>query len=84
MRSRLYSIASIEVPRNLGVLLLASFLSIAVWVLANAEQNPEITAAFSTPIPVEVMGLPKGMVIYGQGPTTVNVKVRHRRIAGAG
>lgn len=76
MRSRLYSIASIEMPRNVGVLLLAALLSVAVWVLANAEQNPEVTAAFSSPIPVEVMGLPKGMVIYGQGPTAVSVKVR--------
>jgi len=62
-------------PRNIGLLVLALVLAVAIWVLANAEQNPEITAAFSSPIPVEVAGLPKGMVIYGGGPGTVNVKI---------
>ena len=76
MRSRLSSLSSIELPRNIGVLFLAVMLSVVVWVLANAEQNPEITGVFSSPIPVEVSGLPKGMVIYGQGPGMVNVKIR--------
>ncbi|MDP3046535.1 MAG: hypothetical protein Q8O07_03570, partial [Chloroflexota bacterium] len=71
MRSRLSSLSSIELPRNIGVLFLAVMLSVVVWVLANAEQNPEITGVFSSPIPVEVSGLPKGMVIYGQGPGLV-------------
>ena len=54
------SLASIELPRNIGVLLLAAMLSVAVWVLANAEQNPEVTAVFSSPIPVEVIGPAQG------------------------
>jgi YbbR domain-containing protein len=69
-------LSSIEAPRNIGVLLLAAILSVSVWVLANVEQNPEITGVFSSPIPVEVAGLPDGMVIYGQGPGSVTVKIR--------
>jgi YbbR domain-containing protein len=64
------------VPRHIGVLFLAVMLAVAVWVLANAEQNPEVTGVFSSPIPVETSGLSTGMVVYGQGPGTVNVKIR--------
>jgi YbbR domain-containing protein len=72
MRSR----SPLAVPRHIGVLFFAVLLSVAVWVLANAEQNPEVTGVFSSPIPVEVSGLPKGMVVYGQGPGSVNVKIQ--------
>jgi YbbR domain-containing protein len=73
MRSRF---SFIGLPRHVGVLFFAVMLSVAVWVLANAEQNPEVTGVFSSPIPVEVSGLPKGMVIYGSGPGLANVKIR--------
>lgn len=69
-------LSAIELPRNVGLLILAAMLSVVVWVLANAEQNPEITGVFSSPVPVEVTGLPKGVVIYGSGPGSVNLKIR--------
>ena len=51
-------------------------LSVAVWVMANVELNPEVTASFSSAIPIEVTGLPKGVVVYGTEPGSVNVKLR--------
>jgi YbbR domain-containing protein len=61
--------------KNLGTLLLALALAVAVWALANAEQNPEVTGAFASGIPVEVTGLPQGLVVYGAGPEKVTVKL---------
>ena len=73
MQNRL---ASRTLPRNIGALGLAIVLSVAVWVLANVEMNPEVTAAFSSGIPIEVTGLPKDMVVYGTEPGVVNIKIR--------
>ncbi len=64
------------ISKNLGTLALALVLAVAVWAIANAEQNPEITQPFSGAIPVEVANLPTGLVLYGSGPGQINLKIR--------
>ncbi len=62
--------------KNLGALLLATVLSVAVWAMANVEQNPEVTQTFASTIPVEVTNLPAGLVLYGAAPDRVTLKLR--------
>lgn len=63
-------------PKSPGTLILALALAAAVWVIANAEQNPEVTGTFPTSLSVVLEGLPQNLDVYGARPDKVNVKIR--------
>jgi YbbR domain-containing protein len=61
---------------NIGLLLLSLVLAVLVWVVAVEQDNPTAEERFRAPIPVQVVGLPSGMVSYGQSHGEVYVTVR--------
>jgi len=63
-------------PRKPGTLLLALTLAVIVWVVANAEQNPEVTGTFPSSIPVEITNVPQGLVVYGPRADRVTLKIQ--------
>jgi YbbR domain-containing protein len=61
--------------RNMSTLLLSIILATMVWFVAVREQNPPIEADYGHQIPLEVEGLPEGMVIYGEVPDRVALRL---------
>ncbi len=47
-------------------LLLAAILAITIWVVAVNEQDPVLTDEYAEPIVVQVVNIPRGMVIFNQ------------------
>ena len=61
---------------NLGSLLLAFILALAVWIVAVTNADPTETRELS-PIPIDYSGLRQGLLIVGEPPPTIgNVTVR--------
>lgn len=62
--------------RNVTALLLSLALAIVIWVVALNEQDPFEEKVFPQPVPIAITNLPGGMVLVGNPPTTVDVRVR--------
>lgn len=56
--------------------LLAIVLALFVWLIANYEQERPSVGRFSTPIPIQVTGLPEDYVITNRPATQVEVEIR--------
>jgi len=61
---------------NIRTFILAFALSIAVWVSAVTAADPDETRAFSSPIPIEIIGLDTGLVIKDQVPYELQMTLR--------
>lgn len=59
---------------NLGSALLALILAVAVWVVAMREENPR--GWYSTPIPVNRVGLGANLVVFGEATSQVRLEIR--------
>ncbi|MBI2977178.1 MAG: hypothetical protein HYY33_09520, partial [Chloroflexi bacterium] len=62
--------------RNVTALLLSLALAIVIWVVALNEQDPFEEKVFPQPVLIAITNLPEGMVLVGNPPTTVDVRVR--------
>jgi YbbR domain-containing protein len=61
---------------NIGVLLLAFLLAIAVWVSAVLASDPNVESVFPRSIPVELINAPDDMTVIGDIPANVQVGLR--------
>lgn len=61
---------------NVGTLLLAIFLSLTVWVLAVIAEDPNVEREYPTLLPVEIVGISSDMVIVGDYPEEISVRLR--------
>jgi YbbR domain-containing protein len=61
---------------NLGTLLLAFFLAVAVWVAAVSEVDPILEQDFPQPIEISYLGLGDDMLLLGQPPEYASVTIR--------
>ncbi len=68
-----------SLKENLGSLLLASIMSLLVWVSAVSAGDPTEEQAFPSPVPIEVQGLAENLTIVGSPPSTAQVVVRAPR-----
>jgi len=64
---------------NLGSMVLALTLAIAVWVVAIFEENPSVKGLFPEPIPIEVINKPEGMILWPEISEEVRVTIRAPR-----
>ncbi len=64
---------------NLRTFLLAFALAVVVWVTAVTASNPDVTQAYSNPIPIEFIGQDPGLVMTGTVPRQVQVTLRAPR-----
>ena len=64
---------------NLRTLLLAFILALAVWVTAVTAADPDVTQAFSKPVPIEFIGQDPGLIMTGSYPRQVQVTLRAPR-----
>jgi YbbR domain-containing protein len=60
---------------SLGTLLLSFALAFAVWVSAVVADDPSEEHDFPTPLPLEVRGLSSGLIIVGDLPTEVLLRL---------
>jgi YbbR domain-containing protein len=67
------------ITTNLRTFLLAFALALAVWVTAVTANNPDVTQAYSNPIPIEFIGQDPGLVMTGTVPRQVQVTLRAPR-----
>jgi YbbR domain-containing protein len=64
---------------NLRTFLLAFVLAVAVWVTAVTAADPDVTQAFSKPVPIEFVGQDPGLIMTGSYPRQVMVTLRAPR-----
>jgi len=62
--------------RNVTTLLLSIAIAITIWVVALNEADPFQEKAFPQLIPVTLQNLPEGLIIVGDKPSAVEVRVR--------
>src|SRR3990172_4564400 len=62
--------------RNTSTLLLSIAIAITIWIVALNEADPFQEKAFPQLIPVVLQNLPEGMIIVGDKPPAVEVRVR--------
>lgn len=61
--------------KNLGTLLLAFVLAVAVWVSAVLASDPNQTQLYASPIPLEVIGQDPDLRMVGSIPSQVRVQL---------
>ena len=61
--------------KNLSLVFLSLVLAFFFWAVATEAEDPTKTQPFSTPIPVEIQGLPDGMTTYGAESARVRVEI---------
>jgi YbbR domain-containing protein len=61
---------------NIGTLLFAFILALAVWAAAVNQDDPTVEDPFPEPIPIEFLGLPDDFLILGQPPGEGSVILR--------
>ena len=59
---------------NSGVM--ALLLAIVVWSLATSEANPSREGLYPEALPIEVVNVPDGLVVYQRSATTVRLRIR--------
>jgi YbbR domain-containing protein len=64
------------VGSNWSSFTLAFLLAVAVWIIANQEQNPVQEADFRSAIPITVTGVKDGLVISNTLPTSTHLRLR--------
>lgn len=64
------------VRSNLGTLILAIILALAVWITASQEQNPVEERTMDAPVPIQIAGLEPGLVITNDIPTETVLRMR--------
>lgn len=62
--------------RNVSALFLSLTLAIIIWIVAVNEQDPFQEKVFPEPVPIAVTNMPSGMMIVGDAPAPVDVRVR--------
>jgi len=62
--------------RNVTTLFLSIAIAITIWIVALNEADPFQEKAFPQLIPVALQNLPEGMIIIGDKPPSVEVRVR--------
>ncbi len=60
---------------SLGTLLLSFALAFAVWVSAVVAADPSAERDFPTPLPLEVRGMSSGLILVGDIPTEVVLRL---------
>ena len=65
--------------KNLRTFLLALALGISVWVSAVSTANPNETRAYPNPIPLQVIGLDRSLILTSETPPFVEVTLRAPR-----
>lgn len=55
---------------------MALIIAVIVWSVATNEQNPTQQRSYPNALPVELINVPDGLVVYKQSPTTVRIYVR--------
>ncbi len=62
--------------RNLGTFGMAFGLALAVWISAVVADDPNVERDFPRPLALEVRGLASGLVVVGEVPAQVTVRLR--------
>lgn len=65
--------------RNLGTLIIAFVLALAVWVSAVTAADPDEVRAYPQPVQLEIIGQDPGLVIVGNIPEKVTITLRAPR-----
>jgi len=65
-----------RILNDFGSAALAIALAVTIWVVATNEQNPSIRDAFPENIPVQVLNMPDGMVVFPEIVKNVSITVR--------
>jgi YbbR domain-containing protein len=65
--------------RNLGTVLLAFALAVAVWITAVTSANPDETQAYPNPVTIEYIGLDPNLIKTGTVPQQVQITLRAPR-----
>jgi YbbR domain-containing protein len=65
--------------KNLRTFLLALALGVSVWVSAVSADDPNEVNTYPNPIPLEIVGLDRSLVITNDIPRTVEVRLRAPR-----
>lgn len=68
--------AALLIFRNLFSLLLALILAIAIWVVAEGEEDPFEERAYPNPIDIQIIGQPEDMLIVNQPLTEASITLR--------
>jgi YbbR domain-containing protein len=64
---------------DLGMILLALFLAVIVWVVALQEENPVEQGEFPNPIPVQVLNQPEETIFFPRFEESVKLTIRAPR-----
>ncbi|TFG73346.1 MAG: hypothetical protein E4H27_00945 [Anaerolineales bacterium] len=64
------------ISQNISLFFISLLLAFFFWAAATEVEEPTRTGTFSTQIPVEVMGLPDGMIAYGENGIRVRVEIK--------
>ena len=59
--------------KNLGTLLVAFLLALAVWVSAVLSADPNVERDLARPVPIEYVGKDPGLKVMGNVPGEVNL-----------
>ncbi|MBN1955490.1 MAG: hypothetical protein JW900_10625 [Anaerolineae bacterium] len=61
---------------NIGTIVLSLILAVAIWVVAQEQQDPTVEQRYPSTIPVTIPAPPEGMIVYGQTETQVRFTLR--------
>jgi YbbR domain-containing protein len=64
---------------NLSTLVLSLVLAVSVWIAAVNADDPTEVRPLATPVPIEYVNLPQGMMLVGEAPAEGSVVVRAPR-----
>lgn len=64
---------------NLSTMVLSLVLAVAIWVAAVNADDPTEVRPISTPVPIEYVNLPEGLILVGEAPAEGSVVVRAPR-----
>ncbi len=61
---------------QLSSMAMALIIAVIVWSYVTSEQNPTRESLYPYALPVAMINIPEGMIVYKQSPTTVRIQVR--------
>ena len=64
------------ISQNLSLFLISLLLAFFFWAAATEAEDPTRTDTYIAQIPVEVIGLPEGMISYGGNNSRVRVEIK--------
>ncbi|KAF0111167.1 MAG: hypothetical protein FD147_1105 [Chloroflexi bacterium] len=65
-----------SITKTFPLLLIASLLATAVWIMAVTASDPSLEKAYPNPVPVEVIGQGSNMVITTELPAQISLTLR--------